>query len=82
MFHARWFIHSSQTVLREAAGTQELLLTDECDDNPVECIIAHARVHYLGGAGQPVQPSFNMSEARYQPEAEYATNPAADFFYS
>lgn len=47
MFHGRWFEHGSRTVLREAAGTQEVFLTNECDDIDAEAVVTKAHVRFL-----------------------------------
>lgn len=45
-FHARWFIHGSQTILGELAHGQELFLSiaDECENVPVDCLVAKCKV--------------------------------------
>ncbi|KAG8935978.1 hypothetical protein FRC02_005174 [Tulasnella sp. 418] len=40
-FHARWLVHGSKTVLKEMAHTQELFLTNECDDLYISSIVTH-----------------------------------------
>lgn len=55
MFHCRWFSHGSQTILAETANPQALFLLDECDDNPVDCILQKITVRHLGaGVLEPV----------------------------
>jgi DNA (cytosine-5)-methyltransferase 1 len=56
MFHARWFEHSSKTVLAETANPQALFLTDICDDNEVDSILQKITVKYIEDGKEPLDP--------------------------
>lgn len=43
-FHGRWPKHTSRVLYREAAHTQELILTNEWDATAVEAIVSAAYV--------------------------------------
>ncbi|KAK3733077.1 hypothetical protein QZH41_008420, partial [Actinostola sp. cb2023] len=46
MFHARWMTRASETVLGESADPAELLLADDCDNNPLGSILKKCTVTY------------------------------------
>lgn len=47
LFHAQWYQHGAQTLLQETAHPQGLFLTDECEDQPLDCIYQKANLHVL-----------------------------------
>lgn len=45
-FHARWFVHGSETILQELAHGQELFLSvaDGCRDVSTDCLVCKCNV--------------------------------------
>ena len=63
MFHCRWFIHGSKTLLAETSSPSTLFLMNKCDDNPVTSILQHCAIHRLYPGER--QPTFEMESVFY-----------------
>jgi len=48
--HLHWFIHGSQTILEETAGSREIFDNSICDDNPLGCIVDPVKVDFVGNS--------------------------------
>lgn len=81
-FHARWFIHGSDTLLQETASPRELFLLNECDDIDLYSVMSKCTVTRLGhGAQEPtdiVEPNtffyrylYNQQHASFEDAALY-----------
>jgi hypothetical protein len=80
MVHLQWFEHGSATPFKEFAGTNELFLVSQCDDNSLKCIISKiqgAREDGVGVVEGNYQDNNYFYRLHYDPCAERFTNAAA-----
>jgi hypothetical protein len=86
MVHFQWFQHGSATVLGELAGTNELFLLSQCDDNAPSCIASKIQVTREEGV-RVVEGKYQgcnnyFYRLHYDPSAEKFTNTALHEFES
>jgi hypothetical protein len=85
MVHLQWFEHGSATLFKEFAGTNELFLISQCDDNSPNCIVSKIQVAREEGVGV-VEGKYKDNNyfyrLHYEPHAKKYTNAAAHEFES